>query len=95
VAGVFFVSFIVTGAMIVLNLFIGVVLNGMEEAKKERDLDDAIKRRDASNIDIKGEILGMERQLQEMSQKLSQNLLVLSKRVKENSDNIDKISDDG
>ena len=95
VAGVFFVSFIVTGAMIVLNLFIGVVLNGMEEAKKERELDDAVKRRNSSDVDIKEEILMMEDQLKEMSEKLSQNLLILSKRVKENSDNINKITDDG
>ena len=37
----------------------------------------------------------MEDQLKEMSEKLSQNLLILSKRVKENSDNINKITDDG
>ena len=95
VACLFFLSFIVTGAMIVLNLFIGVVLSGMEEAKKDQALDDALKRRNSSDIDIKEEILMMEDQLKEMSEKLSQNLLVLSKRVKENSDNINKITDDG
>ena len=66
-----------------------------EEAKKERDLDDAVKRRHSSDIDIKEEILMVEDQLKEMSEKLSQNLLILSKRVKENSDNINKITDDG
>ena len=81
--------------MIVLNLFIGVVLSGMEEAKKDQALDDALKRRNSSDIDIKEEILIMEDQLKEMSEKLSQNLLILSKRVKENSDNINKITDDG
>ncbi len=95
VACLFFISFIVTGAMVVLNLFIGVVLSGMEEAKKDQDLEDAVKRRNSSDIDIKEEILMMEDQLKEMSEKLSQNLLILSKRVKENSDNINKITDDG
>ena len=95
VACLFFLSFIVTGAMIVLNLFIGVVLSGMEEAKKDQALDDALKRRNSSDIDIKEEILIMEDQLKEMSEKLSQNLLILSKRVKENSDNINKITNDG
>ena len=95
VACLYFLSFIVTGAMIVLNLFIGVVLSGMEEAKKDQVLDDAVKRRNSSDIDIKEEILMMEDQLKEMSEKLSQNLLILSKRVKENSDNINKITDDG
>ena len=67
----------------------------MEEAKKDQVLDDALKRRNSNDIDIKDEILMMENQLKEMSDKLSQNLLVLSKRVKENSDNINKITDDG
>jgi len=95
VACLYFLSFIVTGAMIVLNLFIGVVIGGMEEAKKDRALEDALKRRNSGDIDIKEEILMMENQLKEMSEKLSQNLLILSKRVKENSDNINKITDDG
>lgn len=92
VACLFFISFIITGAMIVLNLFIGVVLSGMEEAKKDQVLDAALKRRNSSDMEIKEEILMMEDQLKEMSEKLSQNLLILSKRVKENSDNINKIT---
>lgn len=35
VATVYFMSFILIGTMIVLNLFIGVVMNGFEEVKKE------------------------------------------------------------
>ena len=31
----FFVSFVLVGTMVVLNLFIGVIMNGMDEAKKE------------------------------------------------------------
>ena len=34
-ASVFFVSFILTGAMIVLNLFVGVMLTGMDDARKK------------------------------------------------------------
>lgn len=90
-ASVFFVSFILTGAMIVLNLFVGVMLNGMNDARKETELVLAAKRKEAENIDIKEEILQMEQQLQEMSQKLSQNLLVLSRRAEENSDKIERI----
>ena len=33
----------------------------------------------------------MEKQLQEMSQKLSQNLLILSQKAEENSDKINKM----
>ncbi len=36
----FFISFVLSGTMIILNLFIGVIMNGMEEAQKENeDLD--------------------------------------------------------
>ena len=34
----FFVSFMFLGSLIILNLFIGVIMNGMEEAQKENDL---------------------------------------------------------
>ena len=35
----FFVSFMLLGAMVILNLFIGVIMGGMEEAKKETELE--------------------------------------------------------
>lgn len=90
-ASVFFVSFILTGAMIVLNLFVGVMLTGMDDARKETELMEAAKRKDAAETDIKQELIQMERQLQEMSQQLSQNLLVLSKKAEENSEKIDSM----
>ena len=34
----FFVSFMFLGSLIILNLFIGVIMNGMEEAQKENNL---------------------------------------------------------
>ena len=36
-AALFFVSFVLFGTMIILNLFIGVIMTGMEEAKKSID----------------------------------------------------------
>ena len=51
-ASVFFVSFILTGAMIVLNLFVGVMLTGMDDARKETELAEAIKRKASENTDI-------------------------------------------
>ena len=41
----FFVSFMVLGAMIILNLFIGVIMTGMDEAEKENKLAAMIARR--------------------------------------------------
>ncbi len=36
-ASIYFVSFIIVGTMIILNLFIGVIMNGMQELEKEND----------------------------------------------------------
>lgn len=94
VASLFFISFILTGAMIVLNLFVGVMLTGMDDARKERELEEAAQRKGTEDLDIKEELIQMETQLQEMSQKLSQNLLVLSRKAEENSANINRIMKD-
>lgn len=37
-AALFFVTFVLFGTMIILNLFIGVILNGMDEVRKETEL---------------------------------------------------------
>lgn len=39
----YFVSFVLIGTMIFLNLFIGVIMNGMDEAKNEMLLEDQVK----------------------------------------------------
>ncbi len=36
-AAAYFISFVLLGTMIILNLFIGVIMNGMEEAKAEQE----------------------------------------------------------
>ena len=38
----FFISFVMMGTMIVLNLFIGVIMNGMDEAKEEMEAESMI-----------------------------------------------------
>ena len=43
----FFVSFMLLGAMVILNLFIGVIMSGMDEAEKENKLAALIARREA------------------------------------------------
>ncbi len=46
-AALFFVSFVLLGTMIVLNLFIGVIMTGMDEAKKSMD--------EANNKEVKND----------------------------------------
>ncbi|MBX2828600.1 MAG: ion transporter [Flavobacteriaceae bacterium] len=43
---VFFVSFVLLGTMIILNLFIGVIMNGMDEAREEAIEEDLIAPED-------------------------------------------------
>jgi len=42
----FFVSFMLLGAMVILNLFIGVIMSGMDEAEKENKLAALIARKE-------------------------------------------------
>lgn len=42
-AGLFFVSFVLIGTMIMLNLFIGVIMNGMDEAQGEAEEMDRVR----------------------------------------------------
>jgi len=67
------------------------MLTGMDDARKERELEESAKRRESDNLDIKEELIQMETQLQEMSHKLSQNLLVLSRKAEKNSEEIKKM----
>lgn len=50
VAAAFFVSFVLLGTMVILNLFIGVIMNGMEEATMEQEEFDERERRKSQGI---------------------------------------------
>jgi voltage-gated sodium channel len=45
VGALFFVSFVLLGTMIILNLFIGVIMNGMDEAQKDAEQAELIRLR--------------------------------------------------
>ena len=51
IGAAYFVSFVMFGTMIMLNLFIGVILNSMDEARAERERDEQEARR-ATGQDI-------------------------------------------
>ena len=78
-AALFFVSFVVTGAMIVLNLFVGVMLNGMEEARKEQETQTWLDKRKGEQINFKEEFAQLEHHLQKFTAEISQRLTVLDK----------------
>ena len=64
----FFISFVLVGTMIFLNLFIGVILNGMDEAQAEAR--DEARARDHGEIQIGPELELLQDQLQDMQDKL-------------------------
>ncbi len=86
-AALFFVSFIVTGAMIVLNLFVGVMLTGMEDAKKEQELDSRVQKEGADQIDLKEEFAKLDQHLQEFTAEMAQRLEVLNRLAEKQKGN--------
>ena len=78
-AAFFFVSFVVTGAMIVLNLFVGVMLNGLEEARKDQEIQTRLDNRNGEQINFKEEFAQLEHHLQEFTNEISERLAVLDK----------------
>ena len=78
-AALFFVSFVVTGAMIVLNLFVGVMLNGLEEARKEQETQTWLDKRKGEQINFKEEFAQLENHLREFTAEISLRLTVLDK----------------
>ncbi|MEW7291907.1 ion transporter [Aquimarina sp. 2304DJ70-9] len=56
-ASFFFVSFVLIGTMIVLNLFIGVIMNGMDEMKAETEIKARVERKNKEDgADLKNEM---------------------------------------
>ncbi len=68
---IYFISFVMFGTMIVLNLFIGVIMNSMEEVQREQDLEEkAIGEVGAFNI-MAGDIEQMQAKMTEMHEQLN------------------------
>lgn len=62
-AVIYFVSFVLIGTMIVLNLFIGVIMNAMDEVRAEQELEERLARREAGLAHLNDEIAEMHHQL--------------------------------
>lgn len=71
VAPAFFVSFVLLGTMIILNLFIGVIMSGMDEAHREADDEVRAQARRAAGeteLPISHELAALHRQLAELQE---------------------------
>jgi voltage-gated sodium channel len=68
---IYFISFVLIGTMIVLNLFIGVIMNSMEEVAVEQKLEDMAKASNKGQIpSLHHDIDRLQLQLKEMQEQL-------------------------
>ena len=77
-AAAFFVSFMLFGAMVILNLFIGVIMGGMDEARKESAADEA--ERAGNAFSLERELIGLTDQLASMQERIDQIQTQLKRR---------------
>ncbi len=70
---VYFVSFVMVGTMIVLNLFIGVIINSMDEAQAEREAEERRKHLERDGeISVGDEIRLIEEEVDKLSRRLGE-----------------------
>ena len=69
-AALYFVTFVSIGTMIILNLFIGVIMNSMDQANAEKELHDVAERRKNENVTISDEIYLIHDKLEEITKQL-------------------------
>ena len=71
VAAIYFVSFILLGTMIMLNLFIGIIMNSMEEMHSELDEYNAANRRIAEEGSALADLTALDQQLDSLKTQLT------------------------
>lgn len=82
VGAAYFVSFVMFGTMIMLNLFIGVIINSMDEARAERERDQRAEN-EGKEPTVATEIDEVSRQLDELRESFSVLQLVAAKELKD------------
>ena len=70
VGAAFFISFVLLGTMIFLNLFVGVILNGMDEAQAEQEDEQRQAHMAAGGVTVADELNELSRELKEVTDKL-------------------------
>jgi voltage-gated sodium channel len=72
VASAYFVSFILLGTMIMLNLFTGVIITSMEEATEEAKKKDAQRGPPPTVMTLRDELSRINRQLRELAEQMQE-----------------------
>ena len=79
VAAIYFVSFILLGTMIMLNLFIGIIMNSMEEMHSELEEYNAAKRGIAEEGSALADLTALDQQLDSLKSNLAELRTKLTK----------------
>jgi voltage-gated sodium channel len=80
-AAFFFVSFVLLGTMIVLNLVIGVIMNSMDESNAEMSIKQEIERRKTHPEPVRDGLHDLHQRLEELSAEMK----VIKKMIEENN----------
>ena len=67
---IYFVSFVLIGTMIVLNLFIGVIMNSMDEVRNEQLLEEKLKKTQGNVPDLDTEIEVIQQKMDDIKEQL-------------------------
>jgi len=78
-AVIYFVSFVLVGTMIVLNLFIGVIMNAMDEVRAEHEIEERLARKSAGIEHLEDELAELHTQLDSMKKQLDYIAFILKK----------------
>ncbi|OQY45098.1 MAG: hypothetical protein B6242_11290 [Anaerolineaceae bacterium 4572_78] len=70
-SALFFTSFVLLGTMIILNLFVGVIMNSMDQVNEEKKLEEIAGKRKAEKITISDEIQLIHYRLETISEQLN------------------------
>ena len=69
----FFVSFVMLGTMIMLNLFIGVIINSMSEAEAEKEAEERRRHLERDGeISVRDEIRLIEEEVEKLARRLGE-----------------------
>ena len=80
-AALYFVSFVLIGTMIVLNLFIGVIMNSMDEANAEAEIDANIKKKEENKVSTSDDLHAIMKKLDDLKKEMD---FVYNRMKKEN-----------
>jgi len=71
VGAIYFVSFVLLGTMIMMNLFIGVIINSMDEARQEQDRAERVKHlKESGQTTVSDDLATIEHMIDELRNQL-------------------------